>query len=279
MTDGQERRHGPDPSDLKALMDGAATLTQAGNRIAALSLLWSAVAIDPLDLGAHRHLAATLANAGDLGGAADEFARYIEFVVPLGDIGRATLELQYGVNMLGGQPALRDAAQKIADAVLALVPATDAVLMSTTAPVALTPPAKGTIAARAASFPAPRLLPKVPFRFCLHPGGDRHWMQLEGGLPGMVPDAVRVIDRWDNVVDERLTMPLRAGESHAPNPTAEAPALVWVVVGVSSQAATAYDAGMTWAYTFQAKVNGEWLALDLVDSGCRLDRKRALAVS
>jgi hypothetical protein len=104
-------------------------------------------------------------------------------------------------------------------------------------------------------------------------------MQLEGGLPGMVPDAVRVMDRWDNVIDERLTMPLRTGESHAPNPTADAPALVWVVVAIANQAATAYDAGTTWAYTFQAKVNGEWLALDLVDSGCRLDRLRSLAVS
>jgi len=38
---------GPNKSDLDALKDGAALLIQAGNRVAALSLLWSAVAIDP----------------------------------------------------------------------------------------------------------------------------------------------------------------------------------------------------------------------------------------
>ena len=45
-------------SDLDALKEGAAMLTQAGNRVAALALMWSAVAIDPTDLGGHRRLAA-----------------------------------------------------------------------------------------------------------------------------------------------------------------------------------------------------------------------------
>src|SRR2546429_5799474 len=94
------RELGPSRSDLDALKDGAAMLSAAGNRVAALSLLWSAVAIDPLDLTAHRRLAATLASAGDLDGAAEEFARYIEFMLPLGDVTRATLELTYGVNMV-----------------------------------------------------------------------------------------------------------------------------------------------------------------------------------
>jgi hypothetical protein len=105
-------------SDVEALKDGATLLMQAGNRVAALALLWSAVAVDPLDLGAHRRLAAMLANAGDLDGAANEYARYVEFLLPVGDVPRATLELSYGVRVVGGHPALRDAAEKYARAAL-----------------------------------------------------------------------------------------------------------------------------------------------------------------
>ena len=50
-------------SDLDALKDGAAMLTQSGNRVAALAVMWSAVAIAPTDLGAHRRLAAMLAKS------------------------------------------------------------------------------------------------------------------------------------------------------------------------------------------------------------------------
>src|SRR5438105_2837203 len=139
-------------SDLDALKDGAATLTQAGNRVAALALMWSAVAIDPTDLGAHRRLAAMLANSGDLDGAANEYARYIEFMLPIGDVARASMELAYGAKVLGGHAALQEAAEKIVTAVRALVPGEGA----------------------AARLPAPRLLPKVPFRFCIHDDGDLH---------------------------------------------------------------------------------------------------------
>src|SRR2546425_7562198 len=125
-------------SDLDALKDGAAMLIQAGNRVAALAVMWSAVAIAPTDLGAHRRLAAMLANAGDIDGAANEYARYIEFMLPIGDVGRATMELAYGAKVLGGHPALHEAAEKIVTAVRALVPA----------------------ATPAAPLPAPRLLPK-----------------------------------------------------------------------------------------------------------------------
>ena len=386
-------QHGPNRSDLDALKDGAALLSAAGNRVAALSLLWSAVAIDPLDLAAHRRLAATLASGGDLEGAADEFARYIEFVLPSGDLTRAMLELTYGVNMLGGRQPMRLAAQKIADAVLALVPANDAALPKLDSPsvvaaiddaqlttriaqreaapvAAIIPPAvvvtPAAVVAPAAderididaifatpapapapviattkeielgvaarvdewtaqsrewtaplpiatdhvaerraaealvmeaaarepiflkpiaktqpAMPAPRLVPKVPFRFCLHPGGDRHWMQLEGGTRELFPKAVRVLDRFENVVEERECLPMRAGEKgHSPaTPNYDDAPVAWVVVGVPSQIVAAYEAGLTWAYTFQARVNGEWLALDLVDSGCRLGRVRPVSAS
>src|SRR2546423_4093727 len=93
-------------SDLDALKDGAAMLTQAGNRVAALAVMWSAVAIAPTDLGAHRRLAAMLANAGDIDGAANEYARFIEFMIPIRDAGRATMDLAYGPRLFGSTPAL-----------------------------------------------------------------------------------------------------------------------------------------------------------------------------
>ena len=263
---------GPNKGDLDALKDGAALLIQAGNRVAALSLLWSAVAIDPTDLPAHRRLAATLANGGDMDGAANEFARYIEFVIPLGQVERAVLELQYGAHMLGGHPALHDAAEKIATAVRAIVPSTVPAIGSENVSTMLVIPA-------AELLPAPRLLPKVPFRFCLHPGKDRHWMQLEGGAAGLVPDAVRVIDGDENVVEVRLTMPLAPGQGHTPKDRDADPPLVWVVVGIPHHVAAAIEAGLKWGYSIQAKVYDEWVALDLVDSGCRLGRVRATSVS
>jgi hypothetical protein len=109
--------------DVDALKNGAAVMTQGGNRVAALALLWSAVAIDPRDLAAHRRLAATLAYCGDIDGAADEYARYVESMLPLGEVGRATMELSYGVRMLGGRPALHAAAEKIVAAVRPIAPA------------------------------------------------------------------------------------------------------------------------------------------------------------
>jgi len=273
---------GPNRSDLDALKDGAAMLLQAGNRVAALSLLWSAVAIDPTDLSSHRRLAATLANGGDVDGAADEFARYIEFVLPLGDIARATMELSYGVNMIGGHQALHGAADKIASAVRALVPAASRPALAPSVPVAVidrptAPAAAGPI--RLAPLPTPRLLPKVPFRFCLHDAGDRHWMQLEGGTTELLPDAVRIVDKWENVIEERLCMPLRAADAHGSATTLDAPPVAWVVLAIANHVAAAYDAARSWSFTFQAKVHDEWLALDLVDTGCRLGRAHAIAAS
>ena len=115
---------GPNRRDLDALKGGAAVMTQTGNRVAAVALLWSAVAIDPRDLAAHRRLAAALANGGDIDGAAEEYARYIECMLPLGEVGRATMELGYGASVLGGHAALHAAAQKIVTAFHAIVPET-----------------------------------------------------------------------------------------------------------------------------------------------------------
>ncbi|HEV8534925.1 MAG TPA: hypothetical protein VGR87_04290 [Candidatus Limnocylindria bacterium] len=245
-------------SDLDSLKDGAAMLTQAGNRVAALALMWSAVAISPTDLGAHRRLAAMLANAGDLDGAASEYARYIEFMLPIGDIARATLELAYGAKALGGHASLHEAAEKIVVAVRALVPAVPG-----TAPL-----------------PAPRLLPKVPFRFCIHDDGDRHWLQLEGGTAELVPASVRLLDRKDNVVETRKCIPLASGQKgHARIIEGEPTAVAWVVLGISDEVVAALDAGQPSPYRVETRVGDEWVSSVLLDTGCRLGRGPRIAVS
>jgi hypothetical protein len=240
-------------SDLDALKDGATMLTQAGNRVAALAVMWSAVAIAPTDLGAHRRLAAMLANAGDIDGAANEYARYIEFMIPIGDIGRATMELAYGAKVLGGHPALHEAAEKLITAVRAIVPGDLAV---------------------APSLPLPRLLPKVPFRFCIHDDGDRHWRQLEGGTSDLVPSAVRLLDRNDEVVETRRFIPLTAGQKgHAKVVEGEPNGVAWVVLGISDEVVAAVDAGKPSPYRVEAKVGDEWISTVLVDTGCRIGRR------
>jgi len=247
-------------SDLDALKDGAAMLTQAGNRVAALAVMWSAVAIAPTDLGAHRRLAAMLANAADIDGAANEYARYIEFMIPIGDVGRATMELAYGAKVLGGHPSLREAAEKIVTAVRALVP--------------------GDAVAAAPTLPLPRLLPKVPFRFCVHDDGDRHWMQLEGGTTELVPSAVRLLDRNDEVIETRKFIPLAAGQKgHAKIVEGEPNGVAWVVLGVTDEVVAALDAGKPSPYRVEAKVGDEWISTVLVDTGCRIGRRSKVAVS
>lgn len=248
-------------SDLDALKDGAAMLTQAGNRVAALAVMWSAVAIAPTDLGAHRRLAAMLANAGDLDGAANEYARYVEFMLPIGDVGRATMELAYGARFLGAHPALHEAAEKIVNAVRALVPIE--------------------AAAPAPTLPMPRLLPKVPFRFCIHDDGDRHWMQLEGGTTELVPTAVRVLDRNDEVVETRKFIPIAPGQKgHAKIIEGEPNGVAWVVLGITDEVVAALDAGKPSPYRVEAKVGEEWISTILVDTGCRIGRRRStIAVS
>jgi hypothetical protein len=246
-------------SDLDALKDGAAMLTQAGNRVAALAVMWSAVAIAPTDLGAHRRLAAMLANAGDIDGAANEYARFIEFMIPIGEVGRATMELAYGAKVLGGHPSLHEAAEKIVNAVRALVPGE-----------AIATP----------SLPLPRLLPKVPFRFCIHDDGDRHWMQLEGGTAELVPSAVRLLDRNDEVIETRKFIPLAAGQKgHARIIEGEPVGVAWVVLGISDEIVAALDAGKPSPYRVEAKVGEEWISTVLVDTGCRMGRRSKVAVS
>ena len=96
--------------EVDALCEGAAFLCRAGNRVAALALLWAAVAVDPTSVRPHRRLAAMLANAGDVDAAADEYGRFIEFVLKQGQVRRAADELAYGIAALGDVPKLHQAA-------------------------------------------------------------------------------------------------------------------------------------------------------------------------
>jgi hypothetical protein len=94
----------PEPEhldDVGLLLSGAALLLREGNRIAALALLWAAVALNPLDLAAHRRLAAVLANSGDLQGAFDEHARYREFLRARGKLAALRNEVAYAAATLG----------------------------------------------------------------------------------------------------------------------------------------------------------------------------------
>jgi hypothetical protein len=96
--------------EVQALCRGALTLSRDGQRIAALELLWAAVALEPTNFVAHRHLAAALTNAGDVDAAADEYARFIEFMLKQGDVRRAANELVYARAFLGDMPQLEAAA-------------------------------------------------------------------------------------------------------------------------------------------------------------------------
>ena len=107
----------------------------------------------------------------------------------------------------------------------------------------------------------------------MHADGDRHWMQLEGGTAELVPTAVRVVDANENIVETRLCIPLAAGDKgHAPAVEHYGPGVAWVVVGIPNDIVATIDAGKPSPYGFQAKVDDEWLSLDLVDTGCRLGR-------
>jgi hypothetical protein len=177
-------------------------------------------------------------------------------MIPIGDVGRATMELAYGSKVLGGHAALHQAAEKIVNAVRALVP--------------------GDLVLDAPTLPMPRLLPKVPFRFCIHDDGDRHWMQLEGGTTELAPTSVRVLDRNDEVVETRKFIPIAPGQKgHAKIIEGEPSGVAWVVLGVSDEVVAALDAGKPSPYRVEVKVGDEWVSTVLVDTGCRIGRRRS----
>ena len=83
------------PAELRALLDGAATLSRSGNRVAAIAALLSAIGAAPDDRCAHRRLAAAYAIAGDRESARAEYDRFISRLEARGALGAAAVERAY----------------------------------------------------------------------------------------------------------------------------------------------------------------------------------------
>ncbi len=98
---------------LATLREGAAVLSKTGERTIAIDLLREAVQLDPLDLSAHRRLAAGMALAGDISGAAAEYVRFTQLELTAGDPERAKLEAMYALETFGEIPALGEMARAL----------------------------------------------------------------------------------------------------------------------------------------------------------------------
>ena len=261
-------------ADLEQLKEGAALLTQHGNRVAALAVLWAAVAIDPVDRSVHRRLAATLASGGDLDGAAHEHARFVEFLMARGDIEGATAELHYAAQTLGRVQPLADAVATIA----AQLPALLATARERGGPIA-SPTAE---MHEELGIPMPlvdesvvrvpiRHATRVIFHTCLHDDGEAAWFQLEGGTADVLPEKVRLL-RAGEVVETRRCILMPAGRKSHARPDSESK--VWVVLRAPEEMLRAIDRDDSDDYTIEALVKGEWLSVELEDTGCRFGMKR-----
>ena len=99
---------------LAMLREGAAALAKAGERSAAIGLLRDVVALSPLELGAHRRLAAALILAGEPDAALAEYERFVRLVLPEpGGAERARLEVGYAREQLGDLATFADIAASI----------------------------------------------------------------------------------------------------------------------------------------------------------------------
>jgi tetratricopeptide (TPR) repeat protein len=96
------------PAALRMLLDGGASVAKAGHRAGAIGLYRDATALDPLDLSAHRRLAAALTLAGEKRAAADEYVRYIQIALMSGTKERARLEAEFALERI---PATSELAQ------------------------------------------------------------------------------------------------------------------------------------------------------------------------
>jgi hypothetical protein len=261
-------------ADLEQLKAGAALLTQHGNRVAALAVLWAAVAIDPIDHAVHRRLAATLASGGDLDGAAQEYARYVEFMLPRGELEIATAELHYAAQTLGRVQVLADSVASIAAQLPALLDASRQRIAPIAAPTAdehdpfdLTLPR---IDESLVQLPVAHPV-RVTFYTCLHDDGEAAWLQLEGGTDALLPEKVRLM-RGADVLETRSCIAMPAGRKSHARPDGDSK--VWVVLRAPEEMLRAIDRDDADDYAVEALVNGEWLAVDLEDTGCRFGMKR-----
>src|SRR2546423_12111294 len=185
-------------ADLEQLKEGAALLAQHGNRVAALAVLWAAVAMDPIDQSVHRRLAAALAGAGDLDGAAHEYVRYIEFLLPRGELELATAELHYAAQTLGRVQKLIDAVVRVKAQLPELLERSRQRVEPIAAPTAELHDAINpwTVPSgdKVVQLPVTHQT-RVVFHTCLHDDGEAAWLQLEGGTDEVLPDKVRLMHR------------------------------------------------------------------------------------
>ncbi|HEV2250795.1 MAG TPA: hypothetical protein VGT60_09835 [Candidatus Limnocylindria bacterium] len=268
-SDASDRR-----ADLEQLKEGAALLAQHGNRVAALAVLWAAVAIDPVDHAVHRRLAATLASGGDLDGAAHEYSRYVEFLLPRGELEAATAELYYAAQTLGRVEEISASVANIAERLPALLEASRQRIAPVAAPTAerhdpfdIAPPPGDEPLVRLPVAHATR----VTFHTCLHDDGEAAWLQLEGGTDDVLPEKVRLM-RAGTVLETRTCIAMPAGRKSHARPDGDSK--VWVVLRAPEEMLRAIDRDEADDYTVEALVNGEWLAVDLEDTGCRFGMKR-----
>lgn len=261
-------------ADLEQLKEGAALLAQHGNRVAALAILWAAVAMDPVDQGVHRRLAAALASGGDLEGAAHEYVRYVEFLLPRGELELATAELHYAAQTLGRVQKLTDAVVRVKAQLPELLERSRQRVEPIAAPTAelhdevnpWTVPA----AQKVVQLPVAHQT-RVAFFTCLHDDGEAAWLQLEGGTDEVLPDKVRLMFR-DETLETRRCIPMPAGRKSHARPDGDSK--VWVVLRAPEEMLRAIDRDEGDGYRVEALVKGEWLAVDLEDTGCRFGMKR-----
>lgn len=109
------------PGALATLRDGAAKLAKAGEHGGVVALLNEALQLDPLDLGAHRRLAAAYALAGERDAAAQEYLRFARLSL-YSDPGAAKREIVYGLDSLGSVPELVALANEVGIDTSALPP-------------------------------------------------------------------------------------------------------------------------------------------------------------
>ena len=261
-------------ADLEQLKAGAALLAQHGNRVAALAVLWSAVAMDPVDQSVHRRLAAALASGGDLDGAAHEYVRYVEFLLPRGELELATAELHYAAQTLGRVQKLTDAVVRVKAQLPELLERSrqrvDPIAEPTVERHDEVDPWTAPAETKVVQLPIAHQT-RVVFYTCLHDDGEAAWLQLEGGTDQVVPDKVRLMFR-DEMLETRRCIPMPAGRKSHARPDGDSK--VWVVLRAPEEMLRAIDRDEGDGYRVEALVNGEWLAVDLEDTGCRFGMKR-----
>lgn len=155
------------PGALTSLRDGAANLAKAGEHLGVVSLLAEALSLEPLDLAAHRRLAASHALAGEMDAASAEYARYARALRPI-DVAGAQRETRYGLDSLGPLPELVALAREVGldtdtladprptDRVDAEVPPPRGAIIASDAAVPLAPATSATLGEWSASPSGPQ---------------------------------------------------------------------------------------------------------------------------